>query len=154
MQINNVLCSDEFQSLVNLYLTKLNRRCGLFQPSNYDFIKGSCSSNHAQTFFNWKSSLSKYNSHHVFGIADLSGHGYRFIEVDSNGDLKLSSSPVSATHLCNYTNNSSLFLYVKSFHSNQWTLKHVATGQYVSINSKTNRVILNNFEAAAEFNIV
>ena len=155
MQIKNVLCSEKkFLTSVNLYLTKLKGKCGLFQPSNYDFIEGSCLSNHAQMFLDWRSSQSKYKSHHVFGIANLSGHGYRFIEVDSNGDLKLSSSPVSATHLCNYTNNSSLFLYVKSLHSNQWTLKHVATGKYVSINSKTNRVILNNFEAAAEFDIV
>ena len=135
MQINNVLCSEKFRSLVNLYLTKLNRKCGLFPSSNYDFIEESCSSNRAQMFLDWKNSQSKYKSHHVFGITDLSGHGYRFIEVDSNGDLKLSSSPVSATHLCNYLNYS-LFSYVESLHSNQWTLKHVATGQYVSINSK------------------
>ena len=153
MQIKQVLCNEEFRSSVNLYLSKLNRKCGLFPSSNYDFIEGHCSSNHAQMLFGWRSSQSQYSNYHVFGIMDPSGHGYRFIEVNSNGDLKLSSTPVSTNHLCNYIDNY-LFLRMKSLHGNIWILKHEATGQYVSINSNTNRVILNrNQETAAEFDI-
>ena len=153
MQIKNVLCNEEFRSSVNLYVTTLNGKCELFPSSNYDFIEGSCLSNHAQMFLDWRSSQSQYNNYHVFGIMDPSGHGYRFIEVNPNGDLKLASTPVSTNHLCNYIDNY-LFLHMKSLHGGTWILKHKATGQYVSINSNTNRVILNrNQETAAEFGI-
>ena len=85
---------------------------------------------------------------------DPSGHEYRFIKVNSSKDLKLSSTPVSTNHLCNCIDDY-LFLRMKSLHGGTWILKHNATGQYVSINSNTNRVILNrNQETAAEFDIV
>ena len=154
LQIKKVLCNEEFRSLVNLYLTNLNRKCGLFPSSNYDFIEGHCSSNHAQMLFGWRSAQSQYNNYHVFGIIDPSGHEYRFIEVNSTENLNFSSTPVPTNQLCNYIDNY-LFLSMKSLHGDIWVLKHNATGQYVSINSNTNRVILNHKqEAAAEFSIV
>ena len=137
---------------VSLFVAKRNSSCGLHHSANYDFIEQSCSSGHADVFLDWQSLRSKYNSYHVFAIKDPNNNSFRFIEVDSNRHVRLSSYSQTNHDSFNCSDNL-LFLYKYSAQKGIWTLKHIKTEHYISFSSSNNRIILNVDETAAKVSI-
>ena len=137
---------------VNLFVTELNRHCGVYSSSENGFIVESCSSKSGDVFLDWQSSQEKYNSYHAFGIKDSSGNGYRFIEVDSNRNLIISSNLQPKIAFFK-SSDRRLFFYKYCSQAASWILQHVATKNYISIDFASKRIVLNNLETAAEVKI-
>ena len=142
---------------VRLFVNIFGESCEMYFSRNNDFIKESCSSGTSDVFFDWQFSQSPYNSYHVFGIQDSRNRRqYRFIDVKQNKYLRLSSRslPLTKDELSNST-DSRLFSLEKIIQSNTWSLRHVASQKYISVNSSNNQIILvNNKESALEVDIV
>ena len=138
---------------VRLFVNIFGESCEMYFSRNNDFFKKSCSSGTSDVFLDGQFSQSPYNSYHVFGIQDSRNRRqYRFIDVKQNKYLRLSSRSLP---LISNSTDSRLFSLEKIIQSNTWSLRHVASQKYISVNSSNNKIILvNNKESALEVDIV
>ena len=144
--------------LVRLFVTVFGGSCGICISPNNSFVKEeSCSFGTPDVFFDWQFSGSQYNSYHVFGIQDTNNSSqYRFIDMEQDKYLRLSSIslPLNKDLLLNST-DSRLFLMEQITQRDVWSLRHVASKKYISVNSNNDQIILvNSEESALEVKIV
>ena len=156
MQDDQSLSFDEFKR-VCLFVPKFGGgSCAINITGNNNFVQSSCSPNTSHVFLDWQSPESQNKIYHVFGIQDPSNtNQYRFIDIDENEYLKLSSisSPLTENMSLSST-NSRLFLMEHIIQGDKWSLRHVASKKYISVDSNNNRIILRNSrETAVEVNI-
>ena len=130
--------------------------CAINSNRNNNFVQRSCSPNTSHVFLDWQSSESRYKSYHVFGIQDSSNSNqYRFIDIDENEYLRLSSisSPLTKDMLLSST-DSRLFSMDCIIQDDKWSLRHVASKKYISVDFNNNRIIVRNLKkTAVEVNI-
>ena len=155
MQDDQFFSFDELKP-VRLFVTVVGDSCGICISPNNSFVKESCSSGTSDVFLDWQSSGSRYNSYHLLGIQDTNNSSqYRFIDIEQDKYLRLSSISLSLNkdHLLNST-DSRLFLKEYITQRGAWSLRHVASKKYISVNSNNDQIILvNSEESALEVNI-
>ena len=155
MQDDQFLSFDEPKS-VCLSVPKFGGdSCGINITRNINFVKRACSPHTSHVFLDWQPSESRYKSYHVFGIQDPSNNQYRFIDTDENGYLKLSSISLPPTKVKSLSSTDSrLFLMEYIIQDDIWSLRHVASKKYISVDFNNNRIIVRNLkETAVEVNI-
>ena len=130
--------------------------CGINITRNNSFVQRSCSPHTSHVFLDWQFSGSRNKSYHLFGIQDPSNtNQYRLIDIDENEYLRLSSisSPPTKDMSLRSTDRP-LFLMEYIIQDDKWSLQHVASKKYISVDFNNNRIIVRNLkETAVEVNI-
>ena len=151
MQDDQFLSFDEFKP-VCLSVPKFGRdSCGINIIRNNSFVKRACSPHTSRVFLDWQFLGSRNKIYHLFGIQDPSNtNQYRFIDIDENEYLRLSSISSPLTKNMSLSSaDSRLFSMEYIIQDDKWSLQHVASKKYISVDFNNNRIIVRNSKETA-----